>query len=221
MASCPGSSPLTRGKRRRPDFRRAPARLIPAHAGKTDGGIQTAVARKAHPRSRGENARSRGSTVVSSGSSPLTRGKPSRSQRNAGQIRLIPAHAGKTWSIRCMAFCGPAHPRSRGENRSRSPPPPHRPGSSPLTRGKLSRTGSIRRCLGLIPAHAGKTIWHVVSSPSFPAHPRSRGENGPGIPSISRPPGSSPLTRGKRSARAGLRSWRRLIPAHAGKTCGW
>ena len=54
--------------------------------------------------------------------------------------------------------------------------------------------------------------------PSRTAHPRSRGENGPGIPSISRPPGSSPLTRGKRAAWAALRGGVGLIPAHAGKT---
>ena len=216
-----GSFPLTRGKRGLVQILSSPRRLIPAHAGKTMPPTASLEAHRAHPRSRGENVGDFASGPGGQGSSPLTRGKRANAHRGFLTVRLIPAHAGKTWSIRCMAFCGPAHPRSRGENRSRSPPPPHRPGSSPLTRGKLSRTGSIRRCLGLIPAHAGKTIWHVVSSPSFPAHPRSRGENGPGIPSISRPPGSSPLTRGKRSARAGLRSWRRLIPAHAGKTCGW
>ena len=52
----------------------------------------------------------------------------------------------------------------------------------------------------------------------YKAHPRSRGENDP-ISSVgySRT-GSSPLTRGKRSHPAGLRSRARLIPAHAGKT---
>ena len=79
LASCPGSSPLTRGKPRALRGERAPVRLIPAHAGKTDGGIQTAVARKAHPRSRGENAGAGAGIAAMSGSSPLTRGKQDES----------------------------------------------------------------------------------------------------------------------------------------------
>ena len=51
----PGSSPLTRGKRGDGNSPGFAARLIPAHAGKTTATMQRAVARKAHPRSRGEN----------------------------------------------------------------------------------------------------------------------------------------------------------------------
>ena len=52
-----GSSPLTRGKRHaRRDGRRR-ARLIPAHAGKTQGARGAEVSARAHPRSRGENMR--------------------------------------------------------------------------------------------------------------------------------------------------------------------
>ena len=50
-----GSSPLTRGKHGRQDFVGDPARLIPAHAGKTWGCGLRATPRGAHPRSRGEN----------------------------------------------------------------------------------------------------------------------------------------------------------------------
>ena len=50
-----------------------------------------------------------------------------------------------------------AHPRSRGENRRERMENRHRPGSSPLTRGKQLAT-SIEEATGrLIPAHAGKT----------------------------------------------------------------
>ena len=50
-----GSSPLTRGKRRghRPGTGRI--RLIPAHAGKTNGCVRDCYLNGAHPRSRGEN----------------------------------------------------------------------------------------------------------------------------------------------------------------------
>ena len=50
-----GSSPLTRGKRRKTDHRELASGLIPAHAGKT--GCPSFVPKEdwAHPRSRGEN----------------------------------------------------------------------------------------------------------------------------------------------------------------------
>ena len=71
---------------------------------------------------------------------------------------------------------------------------------------------------GLIPAHAGKTV--LVSSRALRAraHPRSRGENNKGGDGNGTSPGSSPLTRGKRSPASTHRSPPRLIPAHAGKT---
>ena len=55
-------------------------------------------------------------------------------------------------------------------------------------------------------------------SPSPRAHPRSRGENDRKSSKISAAVGSSPLTRGKRSAAGMLTRMRGLIPAHAGKT---
>ena len=74
-------------------------------------------------------------------------------------------------------------------------------GSSPLTRGKLLM-GAVNVIKGrLIPAHAGKTIILTCLIPSRWAHPRSRGENEAGDEKGSTFEGSSPLTRGKRSAR--------------------
>ena len=91
-----GSSPLTRGKRRRPDFRRAPGRLIPAHAGKTRDRRRPCHRRRAHPRSRGENVDRAVRNSASAGSSPLTRGKLAACQDQRSVFGLIPAHAGKT-----------------------------------------------------------------------------------------------------------------------------
>ena len=91
-------------------------------------------------------------------------------------------------------------------------------GSSPLTRGKRAVLRLHAVGVRLIPAHAGKTSFGVTSSRPITAHPRSRGEN-ISATLISRPArGSSPLTRGKRSARAFQFGRPRLIPAHAGKT---
>ena len=74
----------------------------------------------------------------------------------------------------------------------------------------------------LIPAHAGKTCTPSGRTNSWPAHPRSRGENlGRGL-GRSRRSGSSPLTRGKRLPAFARFVRPGLIPAHAGKTrsCG-
>ena len=115
---------------------------------------------------------------------------------------------------------GAAHPRSRGENRQVASQSVLRPGSSPLTRGKLLIELTITSACGLIPAHAGKTSLVPMNSRSLPAHPRSRGENPVTSPPSRRRTGSSPLTRGKLAPGESEPHPRRLIPAHAGKTQG-
>ena len=55
MVSSVGSSPLTRGKPCGGSFLDVTPRLIPAHAGKTNGSRCKTTATQAHPRSRGEN----------------------------------------------------------------------------------------------------------------------------------------------------------------------
>ena len=215
-----GSSPLTRGKRIHAGPGHLSLRLIPAHAGKTCGFLQGGCEPGAHPRSRGENAVASAATHGVAGSSPLTRGKLGRAgQRDVGP-RLIPAHAGKTTRPAGTRAARQAHPRSRGEN-----PPPVRigvadPGSSPLTRGKRCSLLRPSRSTRLIPAHAGKTTRPPRGSRPGWAHPRSRGEN-VGTPGHeASETGSSPLTRGKRDGVLLVESQGRLIPAHAGKTCG-
>ena len=72
-------------------------------------------------------------------------------------MRLIPAHAGKTWAFRFPRLWTGAHPRSRGENIQASSPSRVHAGSSPLTRGKPLQRERGKHSRGLIPAHAGKT----------------------------------------------------------------
>ena len=76
LASCPGSSPLTRGKRTLAGQYGGVVGLIPAHAGKTNLGCNRCARHGAHPRSRGENMPRKIDHKRISGSSPLTRGKP-------------------------------------------------------------------------------------------------------------------------------------------------
>ena len=193
-----GSSPLTRGKRRYPGLPESRRRLIPAHAGKTDGGAEGLECGEAHPRSRGENRLVEAVSPRFPGSSPLTRGKPVDGVPEVERCRLIPAHAGKT--RKCDARLSLT------------------PGSSPLTRGKLR--GVVRGGCGLwlIPAHAGKTAPCRGLPAWSAAHPRSRGENDYVPTGATLREGSSPLTRGKPHPHSHATRWRGLIPAHAGKT---
>ena len=111
-----GSSPLTRGKRRGTIRRGLCAGLIPAHAGKTVPDWEHKALPGAHPRSRGENHRRSAPNGIKSGSSPLTRGKRAKVCPRHYRLRLIPAHAGKTFSEPLRRSRAWAHPRSRGEN---------------------------------------------------------------------------------------------------------
>ena len=133
-------------------------------------------------------------------------------------LRLIPAHAGKTWFVRIFAAIRRAHPRSRGENLIVDRPANPQAGSSPLTRGKLPSWTRSLLTARLIPAHAGKTSMTDRSPSKHTAHPRSRGENGAWCGRRVFSMGSSPLTRGKLAPPSGRGHHGGLIPAHAGKT---
>ena len=218
-STCPGSSPLTRGKPSHSRRERCGGRLIPAHAGKTwcsTGGLSGWWA---HPRSRRENLIAPEMIDTSAGSSPLTRGKLDAVEELVSERRLIPAHAGKTTGRMCLvphvvrlipAHAGKtsgqpstrhpraAHPRSRGENDGSRLALRRIVGSSPLTRGKRRSCHRVSWRGGLIPAHAGKT-----------RHASMRFEV---------VAGSSPLTRGKPPRALAYPRRDGLIPAHAGKT---
>ena len=152
-------------------------RLIPAHAGKTSGRPSPAALGRAHPRSRGENEGGHVDVDAGRGSSPLTRGKRLNRVLNRVGAGLIPAHAGKTDTRRAGTSITSAHPRSRGENLEEDSGLVDFLGSSPLTRGKLAAARPVEYDCRLIPAHAGKTGWAILTLLLASAHPRSRGEN--------------------------------------------
>ena len=173
----PGSSPLTRGKRRSQCRCTDESRLIPAHAGKTDGASGERDRFPAHPRSRGENGSWVSRRRAVRGSSPLTRGKQLVIDYLNRPGGLIPAHAGKTSTRGNCPSATWAHPRSRGENSTGEYFGATSLGSSPLTRGKPIMAPEPAKVTGLIPAHAGKTGRLPRGRPRSWAHPRSRGEN--------------------------------------------
>ena len=134
------------------------------------------------------------------------------------KTRLIPAHAGKTFSGSPSHAHSKAHPRSRGENLCPPCGGPLCGGSSPLTRGKRRSLVSLVRLHRLIPAHAGKTRQATRRALPSRAHPRSRGENHRRSAPNGVKSGSSPLTRGKHVRETQVQNRLGLIPAHAGKT---
>ena len=75
MASCCGSPPRVRGKRRLLARPRRRARLIPAHAGKTPTRGTVSERDPAHPRACGENLGGQSRVDVGLGSSRRVRGK--------------------------------------------------------------------------------------------------------------------------------------------------
>ena len=214
----PGSSPLTRGKRRLLVGDRERLGLIPAHAGKTQACRAEPTSTRAHPRLRGETDAPFLGVEPLQGSSSLTRGKPRGEGAPCVPEGLIPTHAGKTKARAGTWSVSRAHPRSRGENDLVAEFLTRRPGSSPLTRGKRIDVATWWRTRGLIPAHAGKTFDPKGGNHVEGAHPRSRGENRIVKESQNGKSGSSPLTRGKPDPHSHSGCILGLIPAHAGKT---
>ena len=134
--------------------------------------------------------------------------------------QLIPAWAGKTGSITSNASDPKAHPRMGGENGGCTRAGVTTSGSSPRGRGKPGPAVRVFLAVRLIPARAGKTRASRAWMTTGGAHPRAGGENDGDEADPMSIHGSSPRGRGKRPPTGLGRSYRWLIPARAGKTCG-
>ena len=177
MFSAMGTSPRTRGKQPRQLQQQPEHRNIPAHAGKTITIVVVVVSGGEHPRARGENPNAERKLFVQEGTSPRTRGKPHRHRRRQRRLRNIPAHAGKTASLRALPCLMTEHPRARGENPDGSQWGYSAEGTSPRTRGKHVVVGYQTTAARNIPAHAGKTKYRFWVFRRAAEHPRARGEN--------------------------------------------
>ena len=195
-----GSSPHTRGARRRLSARRHGPGIIPAYAGSTATAAEKTSLTPDHPRIRGEHL-------------PTEGGRHFRR-------RIIPAYAGSTNRVRLAGQRRQDHPRIRGEHR---PIPEHcqmAEGSSPHTRGALPGMDLNNVAIGIIPAYAGSTDGPHTTSRAVWDHPRIRGEHGVNTAGEYARPGSSPHTRGARAPTCIRRRRRGIIPAYAGSTAG-
>ena len=193
-------------------------RIIPAYAGSTDVAPRRGIFCRDHPRIRGEHSAPRWAWSQAPGSSPHTREAPSSTTGQWYAIGIIPAYAGSTtlWKHVVMA-CGD-HPRIRGEHRKRSLLKRFVTGSSPHTRGALTRSWPSSSASGIIPAYAGSTTSWAIANAASGDHPRIRGEHSFACLHELVNSGSSPHTRGARHAPALGRIKHGIIPAYAGST---
>ena len=134
--------------------------------------------------------------------------------------RITPAHAGKTSGSTPPRRPSTDHPRACGENQENLAPCKTCSGSPPRMRGKLIYKVSERVPARITPAHAGKTLSHVVPALHMTDHPRACGENYKRYGAKVATDGSPPRMRGKPKSHGCVRKHRRITPAHAGKTSG-
>ena len=73
--------------------------------------------------------------------------------------RIIPAHAGNTLRISSRSALRKDHPRACGEHIADENGLFYGKGSSPRMRGTLIRNAELVEISGIIPAHAGNTLY--------------------------------------------------------------
>ena len=111
-----------------------------------------------HPRSCGEYIHQSAFIAVWKGSSPLMRGIHYIELNGECEIRIIPAHAGNTFTILEAEKLCKDHPRSCGEYYIADLIVSITCGSSPLMRGIRPRSLFPEQSARIIPAHAGNTL---------------------------------------------------------------
>ena len=213
-----GSSPLARGGPLEHFDVIIQLGLIPAGAGRTGPARWRCGRSWAHPRWRGEDYRVAQWPAAMVGSSPLARGGPCPHPEPVGEVRLIPAGAGRTPSSTPPSSQARAHPRWRGEDHDCKPGMAVARGSSPLARGGPRQAAGAASPGGLIPAGAGRTGRVRGRGCSAGAHPRWRGEDTIARMVMPRASGSSPLARGGPVGECDAEVAVGLIPAGAGRT---
>ena len=131
-----GSPPRMRGKRSAGACQGRPARITPAHAGKTRHPASLLTEPADHPRACGENWQVELFHLPHHGSPPRMRGKPGHKARDCHPERITPAHAGKTGQGLHGGLQRPDHPRACGENKNNTMEGDNNDGSPPRMRGK-------------------------------------------------------------------------------------
>ena len=213
-----GSSPRMRGTRRAHRVYGHCGRIIPAHAGNTNFPQFSIVNDRDHPRACGEHRPPLGPPGIGLGSSPRMRGTPAGDQSPSPPSGIIPAHAGNT-STRSLPRSLPRdHPRACGEHIAFCGEQVIDLGSSPRMRGTLVQVIERAVGAGIIPAHAGNTLWCAWPRCTGRDHPRACGEHRTRARRHRGTGGSSPRMRGTHDAPRATCLTTGIIPAHAGNT---
>ena len=110
------------------------------------------------------------------------------------------------------------HPRACGEKTPWSMPPMRAAGSPPRMRGKVHFCFGSPHCVGITPAHAGKSLRLHQVFRHCRDHPRACGEKIRTNEQRSRTRGSPPRMRGKVLLYSLVPPRMRITPAHAGKS---
>ena len=145
------------------------------------------------------------------------RGKVQEYYNKEDQLRITPAHAGKSSSPGDTTKVSRDHPRACGEKGLRLLPRCLLPGSPPRMRGKGVPAPAHNPPSGITPAHAGKSYvlrFHQVFRQD---HPRACGEKYSNMYKILCAIGSPPRMRGKAEGNNIDRTLAGITPAHAGK----
>ena len=153
--SSSGSSPHTRGTLAHAARPVHQARFIPAYAGNARPDRMAMLTMTVHPRIRGERVCMGLRPIPRAGSSPHTRGTLFRRSRHILNRRFIPAYAGNAAATPRPRPARAVHPRIRGERICGRARLYARTGSSPHTRGTLSRLKIEHHKTRFIPAYAG------------------------------------------------------------------
>ena len=172
-----GSPPHLRGKRDCVFAIDSSLGITPAPAGKTFFMNDGSVAIWDHPRTCGENSIPHRKKEYEYGSPPHLRGKLILKKLEEGKVWITPAPAGKTPEYHAAARRYQDHPRTCGENKSRTLYERHKCGSPPHLRGKRNFKVFLFIHVRITPAPAGKTWAMKLEETEQEDHPRTCGEN--------------------------------------------
>ena len=217
MVSTAGSPPHTRGKehgsQRRGHFRG----ITPAHAGKRREHSEIFFRARDHPRTRGEKESQGPHWCRPRGSPPHTRGKVSDLENLNFDLRITPAHAGKSIRPGEPKLRPEDHPRTHGEKHGMESTSHIRQGSPPHTRGKAPTYSNWANWDRITPAHTGKSFASDLCGESGRDHPRACGEKVGQSSRKQKLRGSPPRVRGKATGRHKESRLPGITPARAGK----
>ena len=193
-------------------------RITPAHAGKRIWRATFLSFFQDHPRPCGEKRFALYAIHLRHGSPPPMRGKGWRSWTCSRNLRITPAHAGKSSASETAKNAARDHPRPCGEKRRIAAPMRVPTGSPPPMRGKevADELGAV--AAGITPAHAGKRYSACHPTAFVGDHPRPCGEKATQVDPDPMQKGSPPPMRGKVRQPIVVHVRIGITPAHAGKS---